>query len=326
MKRSSKQQNKKRHRGLFEQLEVRRLLTSDWQNPNNRFNVDNDSLGGVGIEDAILVVTELRNRSISDAATGAILREMREPSEPYLDVDGDGFISPIDLVQLLNHFAEPASDCALDSQALSLTMRESASFVTTCVIPLEVDDTLTVDKISFRIDVQPDAREQPSPDLLIAYLHSADDPTMTTIDRGMSGTSFFSLRNGDVEFPVGLVRFTGNRVEVNVSEIEDLHDKVLGVQLIDLDGIANTTATISDIEFVEDPDAMILSTRSVTDVLAPGPEIDLATWMMIDELEVDLDNVRFNETTDTLDAELRVINRGPECGGCVSWTPRVYFF
>ena len=102
MKRPKMQRHSRRY-GAIEMLEARQMLTS-WQNPDNPHNVDNDPLGAVSFDDAKLVLGELQSRHVSDPTTGRLLSDARDDSEPFIDVDGDGYVSPIDFVRVLNSF------------------------------------------------------------------------------------------------------------------------------------------------------------------------------------------------------------------------------
>ena len=85
---------------LFENLEQRLLLASDWQNSLNRLDVSDDGLVVPG--DALVVINELNLRQISDR-TGRL--PPRPPdSEPgnLIDTNGDGFVSPIDALLVIN--------------------------------------------------------------------------------------------------------------------------------------------------------------------------------------------------------------------------------
>ena len=82
--------------GAFElQIEV-----GIWHNFMNPPDVDN--LDGVTLLDALLVVNELNNRRFSQPVTGIITSNAGGP--PFLDVNNDGMITPLDALQALNAF------------------------------------------------------------------------------------------------------------------------------------------------------------------------------------------------------------------------------
>ena len=79
----------------MELLEPREMLTGDWHNAVNPYDVDGDTQ--VSPLDALLVINELNGRQVTDAQTGTILAGSRIATQPqYLDVDADGFVSPLD--------------------------------------------------------------------------------------------------------------------------------------------------------------------------------------------------------------------------------------
>lgn len=94
------------HSLRLEDLEQRLLLASDWQNPGNRFDVDDNVATQFEVSpiDANIIITELNNRSLSNAETGALPEIGPNDSLPenFIDVSGDGAVSPIDAIQVIN--------------------------------------------------------------------------------------------------------------------------------------------------------------------------------------------------------------------------------
>ncbi|MCA9213225.1 MAG: hypothetical protein KDB27_09180, partial [Planctomycetales bacterium] len=86
---------------MFEPLEPRVMLTSNWHNSLNPLDVSADADGSVTFHDAVFVVRELAETSYSDPDTG-LLVENHNTSKPYVDVDCDGYVSPIDALRILN--------------------------------------------------------------------------------------------------------------------------------------------------------------------------------------------------------------------------------
>lgn len=88
----------------LEVLEARQMLAADWQNPINHLDVDGrDGPDPVTPLDALIVINELSARRHSDAATG-ILPDLEPGMQPppYLDVNGNGFLSPLDALMVIN--------------------------------------------------------------------------------------------------------------------------------------------------------------------------------------------------------------------------------
>ncbi|MEM8677989.1 MAG: putative Ig domain-containing protein [Planctomycetota bacterium] len=102
----------------FETLEARDLLASDWQNPVDPVNVD--GLGGDGASpvDALHVIQELSHPTRSDPRTFALPQLGPEEGSPppFLDVNGDQFVSPLDALLVVRALQTPAH--AADQQPL----------------------------------------------------------------------------------------------------------------------------------------------------------------------------------------------------------------
>jgi hypothetical protein len=84
-------------------------LISPWQNPANKFDVNND--GHVSGLDALLIINRLL------AGQGGVL-PLAANVPPYIDVSGDGALSPLDALQVINFLnANPPSAGAAPAMA-----------------------------------------------------------------------------------------------------------------------------------------------------------------------------------------------------------------
>ncbi len=83
-----------RFRPLFEQLEARRLLASDWQNAIRIRDVDGD--GAVTVLDVLQGINRL------NAHLGPLPPRSAQSTEPFYDVDGDATHSPLDVLLVIN--------------------------------------------------------------------------------------------------------------------------------------------------------------------------------------------------------------------------------
>ena len=104
-----KRARRKRHLTFIrlEPLEDRLLLAADWQNPVNQYDVDDsDEVAAVSPIDALIVINELNNPTISDPVTGALPELAPERVASFFDVTGDGYVSPIDALAVINELAE----------------------------------------------------------------------------------------------------------------------------------------------------------------------------------------------------------------------------
>jgi RHS repeat-associated protein len=94
----------KRHKtSRFEQLEERRMLTSNWNNALSPLDVSVD--GVVTQADVALITAELARPQTSRASDGALPANYIS-GRPFFDVDCDGFVSPIDAVRVRNWLRE----------------------------------------------------------------------------------------------------------------------------------------------------------------------------------------------------------------------------
>lgn len=105
----------KKFQPVLEQLELRELLAADtsvWQNPSNRFDVNADS--HVTPVDALLIINDLnqfgaRSLLASSATQSTTSRSAATPSsapQVFMDVTGDGFVTPLDAINVINQADE----------------------------------------------------------------------------------------------------------------------------------------------------------------------------------------------------------------------------
>lgn len=70
-------------------------MTSDWQNPSNRFDSDNND--AINAMDALVIINELNRGGDPDLSKRGI------STPPFVDVSGDGFLTAIDVLQVINY-------------------------------------------------------------------------------------------------------------------------------------------------------------------------------------------------------------------------------
>ncbi len=83
---------------------------SVWQNPTSPLDVNNDGNQPTPL-DALTVINELSVPVFSNPDTGR-LPDLRQPGNPYLDVNGDGYASPIDALLVINELPSTSSRSA----------------------------------------------------------------------------------------------------------------------------------------------------------------------------------------------------------------------
>ena len=74
--------------------------TSPWQNPVDKFDVNNDQV--VSAIDVLLIVNEINANGSRDLSGSGL------PTPPYIDVTGDNFVSALDVLQVVNRINEGA--------------------------------------------------------------------------------------------------------------------------------------------------------------------------------------------------------------------------
>ncbi|MCO6455289.1 MAG: VWA domain-containing protein, partial [Pirellulaceae bacterium] len=89
--------------GWLEQLEDRRLLASDWQNPFLTYDVNND--GMVSPVDPLVIINEINTRSVS-SSDGRLPDRADHPQAPYWDTSGDGLLTPIDVLRTIIYLGQ----------------------------------------------------------------------------------------------------------------------------------------------------------------------------------------------------------------------------
>ena len=90
---------------VFERLESRQLLdATNWTNPLQRLDVSADVSQSVDPLDALIIINEINDpfyTSISDKRLPELSDSNRNP-HPYLDVDCDGYVSPLGVLNIVN--------------------------------------------------------------------------------------------------------------------------------------------------------------------------------------------------------------------------------
>lgn len=96
---------------------VASTTNSSWQNPSNRFNVNNDS--SITPLDALLIIVDLNSRG-SRTLVGS---EVSVP--PYVDVNGDRNVSPLDVLLVIDYLNRNGSGPAGEGEATSAPTGEA---------------------------------------------------------------------------------------------------------------------------------------------------------------------------------------------------------
>ena len=291
----------KMRRLMVESLEDRRLLNVDWRNPVDSIDVDDD--GTTSPLDALVVINYI------NASGSGSLATVRDPSKPYLDVDGDQSVSPLDVLSVINH---------LNTNGGSRSLAESVGqFVQETSLTITLGQTRGTRGYRVRIDSQFDTTDGTAAleDLLAVYLVDPKNPTTTLLDRGPNGTAVFTLAGTKAEFIPGRVRWDGSVLDINLSDLELSDTGLLKFQLLNSDSDGNTKVSIQPLtNQVEVGGTNSPEFSSNVAPLAAGPSTNLANLTPVVDSQVQVGNVRFDSSTGTYFAEIRLRNDGESLG------------
>lgn len=99
----NRQRSRRRFRNhVIESLETRTMMVSDWQNPVQPLDVDNDS--SISPLDVLVVINSINQGNIGPFET------INVADGYYLDADGDGQLSPLDVLAIINYLNNTNQD------------------------------------------------------------------------------------------------------------------------------------------------------------------------------------------------------------------------
>jgi RHS repeat-associated protein len=237
------------------------------------------------------------------------LATMRDPSKPYFDVDGDRSVSPLDVLSVINH---------LNTNGGSRSLAESSGqFVQETSVTITLGQTSGTREYRVRIDSQFDTTDKTAAleDLLAVYLVDPQKPTTTLLDRGQNGSSIFTLAGDKAEFVPGRVKWDGSVLEIDLSDIALSNTGLLKFQLLNSDIDSSTKITIQplsnqvDIYGTNGP-KLTLGGSQVT----AGPSTNLANLTPIANGQMQVSNVRYDVSNGKYNAEVRFRNDGDPLG------------
>jgi Cadherin domain/Bacterial Ig-like domain len=190
---------------------------------------------------------------------------------------------------------------------------EQDSFVTQTDLPVELGQTEGARTLKFDLETWFDKTDKSTKleDQLLVYLVDPANPTQTLLDSGIDGGALFALAGEKAEFRAGLVRFDGKSVEIDLTSLKDKTDGLLKFQLINHDNDVNSIVRVSnltntvDVEGKESPAFPLEDNRH-----QPGEALDLTKLKADPDVEVEINNVRLDETTGKYKAEVVVHNTG----------------
>jgi RHS repeat-associated protein len=155
-------------------------------------------------------------------------------------------------------------------------------------------------------------------DVFNIFIVDAANRSKTLIDRGVQGTSVFSLVGDRADLAVEAgVRFDGKSVEIDVTNLVAPDGANLILQLVNMDSDTGSKVEISEPRYIENPDGVVgpKFPQSESIALKPGKALGLVnTLTKADSVRGELSNVRFDPTNKTLTADLVVENQGNDLG------------
>jgi RHS repeat-associated protein len=298
-----------RRRLRFEALESRRLLNVDWRNPTDNLDVDAD--GVMSPLDVLTIVNDINSNG-----TGA-LPAVFNPTRQYIDTNGSGTLEPLDVLEVINFLN--ASDSSL--RTVTDANAGSAFLVQQSITVTLGSDTGTR---KYRMQVDPSFGQNSgsrfSPDVFSVYLVNPADQNQTLLDRGVSGTSLFSISPNGVETAPGLATWDGQFLEIDfgAQQLRTLDTAVLKLQLLNSNPSQVSRIVIRPIENAkaEDLSPAILMTSS-DPKLVPGGAINLGSLSNTTTLRGRMGNVRFDAPSNRFTADVGVENLGDAIGRSV---------
>lgn len=246
---------------------------------------------------------------INAQGTGT-LPAIRSTGLLYLDVDGDQGVSALDVLNVVNH---------INTNGVGIrSLAESESrFIQETSVTITLGHTSGTREFGVRIDSHFDTSDRSSAleDLLAVYLVDPADPTQTLLDRGINGTALFTLAGTKAEFIPGRVRWDGSVLTINVSDVASRNTGVLKFQLLKADADSGSRVAIQPLSNEVDVEGTLAPKWSMTSAPhAAGGSLNLSSLSPVDTVHVQVGNVRLEPSTGRFSAELKLRNDGDSIG------------
>ena len=154
-------------------------------------------------------------------------------------------------------------------------------------------------------------------DTLHVYLVAPTSPGQTLLDRGVNGTSLFTISSDSVEFAPGLVQFDGTIVEIDVTSVEGFDTGLLMFQLLNSDSDTGSRFEIGPVTNTVDElgEGSTLVSSIVTSATAEsGEPLNLPSLQSTSDINPQFSNAHFNSTTGKYIVNVRLQNIGAPTG------------
>ncbi|NEQ48279.1 MAG: DUF4347 domain-containing protein [Leptolyngbya sp. SIOISBB] len=194
-----------------------------------------------------------------------------------------------------------------------LLLGESDSYVVQATLPVVLGQGEGSRTLRFAVNAAFDTTDQgaANEDRFALYLVDPGNPSQTLLDNGSPGTPLFALDGETAEFEPGLVRYDGQYVEIDLSELGDRTEGLLVFQFLNQDGDTGSRVSVSDLSNEVDLEGTAGLRFPINTALANlGGELDLTTLTPSTTVRALFSNIRFNAESGEYTAELRLRNTG----------------
>ncbi len=294
---------RRNRRLLLEQLDHRHMLASDWRNPSDNLDVDNDHT--ISPLDVLSVI----NRINADPNQALTLR--RPANANYVDVDGDKLVSPLDVLSLINYINLHGSgsrslrdipNSLTDETTIVVTLGQASG---SRLIQLEITPSLIAANDNLRVN-----------DLVNVFLVDPNNPATTLLDNGVVGTPIFQIDGNQPKLVPGISSWNGSVLTIDTSAIHEIDTGMIKVQLLNLNGIASSQVTVRSLSNTLDPNGFESPTLASSSTFSTiGQPLDTSTLISSTTLVPVFENVRYDTVLGKLQADVFVVNRGSETLG-----------
>ena len=193
-------------------------------------------------------------------------------SAPFLDVNGDGRASPIDALLVISALNEGNRSPYMLSESTDATRQGAVR------IGLGQESGSRV--YTFAVDASFDSSSESTAlgDRLEVYLVDPSDRDRTLLDGGESGSPFFVLSSNAATFPDDRVAFDDSIVSVNLTSLADRSEGELLFELHSGDGEAGSRVTVTPLSNDVVQGVLVVGLPNISSTAAVKQKM-LAEWM-----------------------------------------------
>ncbi|SMP79595.1 YD repeat-containing protein, partial [Neorhodopirellula lusitana] len=227
-------------RPVIESLARREMLSADWRNPADNYDVNHDF--SITALDALLIINELNKRGKSN--------ELTDPfpiDGPYVDVDGNGSVTPLDALQIINSLNSGVMGRRVigDDEVLG---SEQATYIT-----LGQAGGKRVYRMEINAAFDATGHEALEADLFSVYLVDPANRSQSLIGNSTQLDPLFSLSATEARNTPGISRWDGQILELDLSSSVVTDTGVLVMQLLNRNSVIDSSVTVNLLSNVVDP-------------------------------------------------------------------------